>query len=90
MTEPNLVYVKPIEGATVRWPGTMSIMSADGGWVPWLGAEGTEWRRRVNDGSVVVTDAPGAVKEVQAEQSTSAEDENQSPQDSGRRGGRAK
>jgi hypothetical protein len=58
------MYVKPIDGATVRYPVTLGILPKDGAEVP----DDTYWNRRVRDGSVIVVTAPAvpAVDEAAA------------------------
>lgn len=66
----STVFVKPIEGVAVQYPGTMTVMPAAGAEVPVDGSrEGVYWQRRINDGSVVV--APKEEKAV--EQPTASE-----------------
>ena len=50
------VFVKPAEGALVRMPGTMTPLAAAGDTVSLDGVDGTFWRRRINDGSVTISE----------------------------------
>jgi len=57
-------YVKPSsDGLIVRYPGDKAVLPEIGGVVPWVGAEGRYWRRRVKVGDVVITSQPRVVKE---------------------------
>lgn len=57
------VYVKPIEGATVYYPGTRTALPATGDHVDL----DTYWQRRINDGSVTIVPIAAAVVEPQTE-----------------------
>lgn len=46
--------VKPKMGLTVRYPRTYAILPGNGGVVPWIGADGRYWRRRVRCGDVQI------------------------------------
>lgn len=48
--------VKPKEGVVVRFPRSYTIMPLEGGMVPWTGADGRYWRRRVNSGDVFIVE----------------------------------
>jgi hypothetical protein len=48
-------FVVPAEGCLVRYPGTKTQLPASGASVPWTGREGTYWRRRAEEKSVIVT-----------------------------------
>lgn len=57
--EPTSVFVKPIEGATVRDPGTFSPLPKTGALVTLEGKDGTYWRRKLYfDKSVVKAEPP--------------------------------
>ncbi|OGC76306.1 hypothetical protein A2619_05825 [candidate division WWE3 bacterium RIFOXYD1_FULL_39_9] len=43
-------FLKPKEGLIVRDPVTMTPLSKDGEWKPWIGPQGRYWRRRINCG----------------------------------------
>jgi hypothetical protein len=46
--------VKPKSGIIVRFPRTYAILPESGGIVPWIGADGRYWRRRLSSGDVEV------------------------------------
>ena len=48
-------FVKPREGCIVRYPRTYTILPEIGGVVPWVGADGRYWRRRLKVGDVEIT-----------------------------------
>jgi len=48
------VFIKPIEGALVRHPITMTPLSKDGIEIDLDSTDGTYWRRRIADCSVIV------------------------------------
>jgi hypothetical protein len=49
-------FIKPAhKDLIVRFPDTYAVLPADGMIVPWIGKEGRFWRRRFNDGSVIIT-----------------------------------
>ena len=48
-------YVKPKEGLLVRFPRSYTALPESGGVVPWVGADGRYWRRRVRVGDVEIT-----------------------------------
>lgn len=54
------IFVKPLEGLLVRIPGTRVPLPQAGTWVFLVGSEGNFWRRRLNDGTVVVGEPPGS------------------------------
>ena len=48
-------FLKPINPNTIiRDPITKMILPPSGELKPWIGSEGTFWRRRVNDGSCLI------------------------------------
>ena len=51
-------WLVPIEGVLLRHPRTGTVVSKAGGWVPWIGADGRYWRRRVRFGEAVITNPP--------------------------------
>jgi hypothetical protein len=54
-------FIKPkYEGSIIRDPISKTPLSAKGEWKPWIGREGTYWRRRVIEGSCIITDSPKA------------------------------
>ena len=60
------VFIKPIEGALVRHPITMTPLSIEGMEVDLDSADGTYWRRRIADVSVVVYDmSPVKIQETE-------------------------
>ena len=48
------VFVKPNNGLLVRDPKTKTPVPTDGMLVELNGANGTYWRRRINDGDLIV------------------------------------
>lgn len=46
--------VKPKVGVLVRYPRNYAILPEAGAVVPWVGADGRYWRRRLNTGDVVI------------------------------------
>ena len=69
--EPTSVFVKPIEGASVRDPETLSLLPQDGAVVTLEGRAGTYWRRRLYvDKTVVIATPPikGAKRTVPTEE----------------------
>lgn len=62
------VFIKPIEGVLVRYPVTMSPLSKDGAEISLDGADGTYWRRRIADGSVIIIDK--VIPETESSEST--------------------
>lgn len=58
------VFLKPIEGALVRFPITMTPLSSEGAEIDLDGTDGTYWRRRIADGSIIVYDLkPARIRE---------------------------
>jgi hypothetical protein len=51
-------FLIPCPGQKVRDPMSMNILPEAGAVKSWIGPEGRYWRRRVNDGSVVIGTAP--------------------------------
>jgi len=49
-------FVRPREGALLRDPKTKKLLPNNGFYVPWTGALGRYWRRRVNCGDVIITE----------------------------------
>jgi hypothetical protein len=47
-------YLIPLKGLTVRDPQSKESLPEKGAYKPWIGKEGTYWRRRVLDGSVSI------------------------------------
>ena len=61
-------YVKPSsKGLIVRYPRDKTILPESGGVVPWVGADGRYWRRRLMVGDVVIASQPKVVKEIKEE-----------------------
>ena len=60
--EPRSMFVKPIEGASVRDPETFSILPKGGAVVTLEGRAGTYWRRRLYIDKVVVKVNPSDVE----------------------------
>jgi len=49
-------FLKPAhKGLMVRDPVTKTALSDKGEFKPWVGREGIYWRRRVKDGSAIIT-----------------------------------
>lgn len=48
-------YVVPKQGVIIRDPKSKNIMPTDGFYVPWTGAQGKYWRRRVMCGDVILS-----------------------------------
>ncbi len=55
-------YVKPLKGLIVRIPESKLPLPPEGGNVDYSGQKGKYWRRRIKDGSVIVTSPPKAEK----------------------------
>ena len=51
-------YVKPKNGLLVRFPRSYTALPESGGVVPWVGADGRYWRRRLRVGDVEVATQP--------------------------------
>jgi hypothetical protein len=49
-------FLIPSNGQIVRDPMSKQILPVEGMVKPWIGPEGRYWRRRANDGSVIVLD----------------------------------
>ena len=47
-------FLIPKDGQVVRDPNSKQILPVSGLEKPWTGPEGRYWRRRANDGSVIV------------------------------------
>ncbi len=56
--EPRSMFVKPIEGASVRDPESFTILPKEGAVVTLEGRAGTYWRRRLYIDKVVVKADP--------------------------------
>ena len=50
----DIVFVKPLSGLIVRDPNNFSPLPENGMNVPLVGIDGKYWRRRIQDGSVIV------------------------------------
>ncbi len=51
--EPEVVFVVPAsEDLRVPFPSSSTVLPKTGATVPWLGAEGVYWRRRLAEGSI--------------------------------------
>jgi hypothetical protein len=59
-------FVKPLKGVVVRDPTSKSILPESGANVPWVGAEGKYWRRRLRDGTITI-EIPLMVEEPKEE-----------------------
>lgn len=57
-------FLKPIKGAIVRDPITFEPLSQDGEVKPWGGRPGIYWRRRVNEGTVIISKRPKKITVV--------------------------
>lgn len=55
-------FIKPLDGLTVRSPKDMSSLPPEGALVSLDGVEGKYWRRRINDGSVIVVEPKKEIK----------------------------
>ena len=77
------VFVKPKKGLLVRSPRTRAPLPEEGSNVPWIGADGRFWRRRVRDGDVVICDK---VKKDWTRKNYSKEEENNGARFSARYG----
>ena len=55
--QPAAVLI-PVNGAKVRDPKTMVYLAEEGEVKPLIRAEGRYWRRRINDGSVMIKPVP--------------------------------
>jgi hypothetical protein len=57
-------FLKPVnQKAIIRDPNTKVPLNENGELKAWIGKEGTFWRRRVNEGSVVIVDETQEKKE---------------------------
>ena len=54
--QPAAVLI-PVNGAKVRDPKTLTYLAEEGEVKPLIRAEGRYWRRRINDGSVMIKPA---------------------------------
>jgi hypothetical protein len=63
------VFVKPKPGCSVQYPGSMTTMGEAGAEVAFdASRDGIYWRRRVNDGSLVIVEKTAAVEpQIQTE-----------------------
>ncbi len=50
----EVLYVKPQIGLTVRHPKNKTPVPLEGMLIELSGSEGNYWRRRINDGSLIV------------------------------------
>lgn len=58
-------YVKPTNpGGMVRDPLQRTVLPENGAWVAWVGKDGKYWRRRLNDGSIVICNPPEIKEEI--------------------------
>lgn len=60
----EMKFVVPTEGLLVRDPRTFNALPPEGMLVPWIGPEGRYWRRRVADGSCILSEPSMVVKET--------------------------
>ena len=60
-------FVKPLKGLIVRDPLQLTPLPEEGMWVAWSGRQGRYWRRRLNDGSIVICDPPKIKNEIKKE-----------------------
>ena len=65
------IFVKPKKNLLVRSPKTKTPIPEKGCNVPWVGAEGRYWRRRVRDGDVEI---PESIKKENTEFIENTED----------------
>jgi hypothetical protein len=56
--EEHTQWLIPLEGLLVRDPITKSILPKEGSYCTWIGPQGRYWRRRVTDGSVIISTPP--------------------------------
>jgi|GEM_PF-2041321 len=63
------VYLKPIAGVVVQYPGTKAALPAEGAEV----ALDNYWRRRINDGSVVVVAKAEPAAKTEEKETTAEE-----------------
>lgn len=56
-------WVIPQKGLLIRDPRTKAILPPVGMFKPWTGPEGRYWRRRVKDGTVIISTPPSAETE---------------------------
>lgn len=59
-------FLIPLKGLLLRDPRSKSVLPAEGAVKPWTGPEGRYWRRRVNDGSCIIGEAPRPAKPQKA------------------------
>jgi len=59
------IFLKPKPGVIVRMPN-LKPLPENGASVPWTGNDGKFWRRRISDGSVIVSEP--AKQEIKVEQ----------------------
>jgi len=60
-------YLKPLDGLIVRMPGSNKPVPKDGAWFELSGKEGSFYKRRIADKSLIEVDEPKAVKTEQPE-----------------------
>lgn len=65
----STIFVKPVAGALVRQPRTMTALPESGAEVSLDGDDGRFWRRRLADGSVIAVDKPVVAAPAVAEES---------------------
>lgn len=56
-------FLKPNGKLIIRDPKSKIPLSPKGEYKPFVGSEGTYWRRRVNDGSCIIVDKAAKKKE---------------------------
>lgn len=58
-------FLKPKnDNALIRDPLTKMPLAADGEFKPWVGKEGTFWRRRVDEGSCVIVENTEKIENI--------------------------
>jgi hypothetical protein len=56
-------FLKPVnESAIIRDPSSKMPLDKNGEFKPWIGNEGTFWRRRVDEGSCIICEKKEGVK----------------------------
>jgi len=61
------MFVKPRKGLIVRDPKTLSPLAENGEIKPFVGKEGTYWRRQLRDGSIGVVNSKSVSKTTNTE-----------------------
>lgn len=59
-------FIKPSSpGLIVRDPRTKTALSEKGEWKPMSGKEGTYWKRRIEDGSIIIAEEAKAAEVIE-------------------------